>query len=110
MGACHVHNINEPGCHDCLQDERDCLRGEVNQLRGTLQIAGLEPAGEKCVRCSWMGEEVLKQCWPCKRIDYLEKLIVRVGIVFDGPEIRQGCLIIPHELAAEVLTICLKRE
>ncbi len=110
MGACHVHNINEQGCMDCLQDERDCLRGEVNHLRATLEIASKEPAGELCVRCSWIDGKVLRQCWPCSRIEFLEKLIVRVGDVFDGPEIREGCLIVPHELAADVLTICLKRE
>lgn len=116
MGACHVHGINEPGCMDCLQDERDCYRAEVNQLRGVLQIASLEPAGEHCVRCAWNipldGSPwiVTKQCWPCKRIEYLEKLVGRIGNVFDAPEIREGVLIVPHELAADVLTICLKLE
>lgn len=73
MSACHVHKVPETGCVDCLQDSRDCLQAEVDRLRGTLTIAGLEPAGEKCVRCSWVDGKVLKQCWPCKRIDELEE-------------------------------------
>lgn len=110
MGACHVHRVDEPGCVDCLQDARDCLREEVNQLRATLQIAGLEPAGEKCVRCSWMGNDVLKKCWPCSRIEHLEGIIYRVGKFFDTPEIKGNALVIPHKLAADVLTVVQKCE
>ena len=75
MGACHVHRVPETGCTDCLQDERDCLRADVNQLRATLQIASSKPEGERCVRCSWMGDEVLKECWPCKEIRRLTDLL-----------------------------------
>lgn len=116
MGACHVHPTGaELGCVDCLQDQRDCLREEVDRLRATLEIASLEPQGERCVRCGWESEDgvvfrVRRQCWPCKRIEELEKLIVRVGQVFDSPDIRGPHLIVPHELAADVLTIQLKHE
>ena len=59
--------------HRLPSGSRDCLREEVNRLRATLEIAGLEPTGERCVRCSWVGDDVLKQCWPCKRIKELSE-------------------------------------
>jgi len=68
MAACHVHRVPEAGCVDCLEDQRDNLQIEVNNLRTSLQISGLEPKGEKCVRCSWMNGKVLKECWPCAEI------------------------------------------
>lgn len=68
MGACNVHRVHEVGCVDCLQDQRDNLQVEVNNLRATLKIAGSEPQGEKCVRCSWIDDKVLKECWPCAEI------------------------------------------
>lgn len=68
MGACNIHRAYEVGCVDCLQDQRDNLQAEVNNLRATLKIAGSEPKGEKCVRCSWMDDKVLRECWPCAEI------------------------------------------